>query len=316
MDGSPKFSFVIPLYNEVEVCDKLVQRMDRLMQKISEPCEVVFIDDGSTDGTTMMMEHQALSDIRYQSIFLSRNFGHQFALSAGLQFARGDFIMVLDGDLQDPPELFFDFYSKMQEGYDVVYGIRKKRKENLLKKTAYHLFYRVLKLISDYKIPLDSGDFALISKRVAKTMTSLTEYSRFLRGLRSWVGFQQTGIEYERQARKSGDSKYTFRKLVRLGSDGVFNFSTFPIRFFFFLGSGLISLSVFYFIYTIIRRIFVGDVPQGFTALLFMILLFGGIQLFAIGVIGEYVQRIFFQVKNRPLFIVSKRIVNGTEARE
>ena len=309
----PKFSFVIPLYNESEIFTKLIFRLNDLVEKISEPCEIVLIDDGSKDITPILMEELAYLNNNYHCIFLFRNFGHQFALSAGLEFALGDYIMVLDGDLQDPPELFFEFYKKLSEGYDVVYGIRKKRKEGLFKRMSYYLFYRILKSISDYTIPLDSGDFAIMKRNVAKIIVKMPEQSRYLRGIRSWVGFKQTGIEYYREGRGAGDSKYSVRQLFKLGSDGVFNFSNFPIKLFTFIGGFCMLSSIIYFLYTIYRKIFYKDVPVGFSALLFVIILFGGIQLLSIGVIGEYVQRIFSQVKNRPLFIISKRVVNGKE---
>jgi dolichol-phosphate mannosyltransferase len=313
---NPKISFVVPLYNESEIFTELVSRLQNLTDNISESCEIVFIDDGSKDITPMLMAEIAYANNNYHCIFLSRNFGHQFAVSAGLEFAKGEYIMILDGDLQDPPELFFDFYRKILEGFDVVYGIREKRKEGIIKKSVYYLFYRILKNISNYYIPLDSGDFAMITKRVAKIIVKMPEQSRFLRGMRSWVGFKQIGIEYERDARGAGDSKYSFRHLFKLGSDGIFNFSTFPIKFFTILGVFCMMSSVIYFLYTLYRKMFYNDVPVGFPALLFVIILFGGIQLLAIGVIGEYVQRIFSQVKNRPLFIISKRVVNGKDVTE
>ncbi|NVN94426.1 MAG: glycosyltransferase family 2 protein [Bacteroidetes bacterium] len=309
----PKISFVIPLYNESEIFTELISRLRKLIDRITDPCEIIFIDDGSKDNTALLMQELAYADKKYHCIFLSRNFGHQFAVSAGLEFAMGEYIMVLDGDLQDPPELFFEFYKKLSEGYDVVYGIRKKRKEGVLKRATYYLFYRILKSISAYSIPLDSGDFAMITKRVAKIIVKMPEQSRFLRGMRSWVGFKQIGIEYERDARGAGDSKYSFRQLLKLGSDGVFNFSTFPIKFFTILGVCCMMSSVIYFLYTLYRKMFYNDVPVGFPALLFVIILFGGIQLLSIGVIGEYVQRIFSQVKNRPLYLISKRVVNGKD---
>ncbi len=312
-DDQPKFSFIIPLYNECEIYSELIIRLNNLIDKIQEPCEVVLIDDGSKDITSLLMEETAYADPRYHCLFLSRNFGHQFALSAGLEFVRGEFIMVLDGDLQDPPELFFEFYQKISEGYDVVYGVRKKRKEGLMKRASYFLFYRILKGISNYSIPLDSGDFAMMTRRVAKLIVKMPEQSRFIRGIRSWVGFKQIGLEYERQARGAGETKYTFKHLLKLGSDGIFNFSTFPIKLITYLGFISVFSSFIYFLYTIYRKLYYHDVPSGFPALVFLIILFGGIQLISIGIIGEYVQRIFSQVKNRPLYVVSKRVMNSKD---
>lgn len=221
--------------------------------------------------------------------------------------------MFLDADLQDPPELYFEFMQKINEGYDVVYGIRKKRKENFIKRISYNLFYKLLNRISNFPIPKDSGDFGIITRPVADAMNMHREDSRFLRGVRSWVGFKQFGLVYERQERKAGVPKYTFRKLLKLATDGIFNFTTLPITILITLGSISIISSLVYFTITLARKYFYEDVPIGFTALLFTIIFFGGLQLFFIGVIGEYIQRIFFQVKNRPLYVIKKRIIDGYE---
>lgn len=273
--------------------------------------EVVLVDDGSRDTTARQMSRLALMDARYQCVFLSRNYGHQLALSAGLSAARGtEAIMVIDGDLQDPPELFFDFYSQYQQGYDVVYAIRKKRKEFILKKAAYFLFYRMLKKISYIEIPIDSGDFSLMSRRVVDILNSMPEESRYIRGMRSWIGFKQIGVEYERAERSADESKYSIKMLFRLAFNGIFNFSELPIRFITRMGLIAILLSLVYLGITIIKKVIWGTVPEGFTALLFAIILFSGVQLISLGVIGEYVLRIFHQVKKRPLFIIKDRILN------
>lgn len=310
---SPKISFVIPVYNEEEVFDLLIKRLDALMSKIESPCEVVLIDDGSIDNTPVLMENIATKHHNYQAIFLTRNFGHQRALSAGLEHARGEVIMILDGDLQDPPELFFEFYEHIKKGYDVAYGVRKERKESAIKRASYNAFYRMLNKISNYPIPKDSGDFGMITRRVVDNMNKMREESRFLRGIRSWVGYRQIGVPYERKERAAGVPKYSFKMLFKLAYDGIFNFSVFPIKVLTYLGVLCISVSIIYFILTLVKRLFYDSVPSGFTALLFMILLFGGVQLLSIGIIGEYVQRIFFQVKNRPLYLISKKIINGNK---
>jgi dolichol-phosphate mannosyltransferase len=240
---------------------------------------------------------------------MSRNYGHQIALSAGISVATAsDALMILDGDLQDPPELFSEFYKYLLQGYDVVYGIRKKRKENLLKKSAYFIFYRLLKKISYIDLPLDSGDFSLISRRVADVLNKMPEESRYIRGMRSWIGFKQIGVEYERDERVAGTSKYSFSMLLNLAFNGIFNFSEIPIRFITKLGIYSVVISLIYFIITLIKKFFFTDVPSGFTGLLFVIILFGGVQLISLGIIGEYIVRIFFQVKNRPLFIIKNRV--------
>ncbi|GAB3250468.1 glycosyltransferase family 2 protein [Larkinella harenae] len=279
------------------------------MEGSSLSIEVVLIDDGSRDNTAQLMQQLALTDDRYHCVFLARNYGHQIALTAGMAAAKGtEALFIIDGDLQDPPELLNEFYAKFQEGYDVVYAVRKKRKEGFFKKTAYFMFYRFMKSISYVDIPLDSGDFSLISRRVANVLNQMPEESRFIRGMRSWIGFKQIGVEYERDARVAGEAKYTFKMLRRLAYNGIFNFSEFPIKFVTNLGMFSIGIAFLYFIQTIIKKYFFGGVPEGFTALLFTIILFGGIQLIGLGLIGEYVLRIFFQSKGRPLYIIRETI--------
>lgn len=275
--------------------------------------EVVLIDDGSRDRTAELMQALALSDPRYHCVFLSRNHGHQLALSAGMNEARGtEAIMVIDGDLQDPPELLTDFYQLYKEGNDVVYAVRRKRKEGFIKRAGYHLFYRLLRSISYIEIPLDSGDFALVSRRVVDVMNKMPEESRYLRGMRTWVGFRQIGFEYERDERIAGESKYSFKQLFRLAYNGIFNFSEFPIKLLTRLGGTAIAFAMLYFIYNVIKKYVLGqEVPEGFPATLFTIIFFGGMNLFGLGIIGEYVLRIFFQSKGRPLFIIKSKIRNG-----
>jgi dolichol-phosphate mannosyltransferase len=281
------------------------------MDKLSMTIEVVLVDDGSRDDTPTLMRQLALLDERYHCVFLSRNHGHQLALSAGMASARAsEALFIIDGDLQDPPELLPDFYEAFQDGNDVVYAVRRKRKEGVAKKIAYYLFYRLLKSISYVEIPLDSGDFALISRRVADVLIKMPEESRYLRGMRSWVGFKQIGLEYERDERVAGESKYSLKQLFNLAYNGIFNFSEFPVKFMTRIGTVAILTSLFYFITVVIKKLFFTEVIEGFTSLLFVVILFSGVQLFALGIIGEYVLRIFFQSKNRPLFIIKEEIIN------
>ncbi|WP_420153037.1 glycosyltransferase family 2 protein [Siphonobacter sp.] len=310
--NNPQISIVAPLYNESETFPHLVERLNKLMDRLPLTIEVVLIDDGSRDNTATLMQALALSDPRYHCVFLARNHGHQLALSAGMNEARGtEAIMVIDGDLQDPPELLEDFYKLYKEGYDVVYAVRRKRKEGWIKRLAYHSFYRILRSISYIDIPLDSGDFALVSRRVVDVMNAMPEESRYLRGMRTWVGFKQTGVEYERDERIAGESKYSFALLFKLAYNGIFNFSEFPIKLLTRLGGTAIAFSMMYFIYNLIKKYVLGmDVPQGFPATLFAIIFFGGLNLFGLGIIGEYVLRIFFQSKGRPLFIIKSKILN------
>ena len=306
---NPQISIVAPLYNESETFPHLIKRLNKVMDSSDLRIEIVLIDDGSRDKTAEMMQALALSDERYHCVFLARNHGHQLALTAGLAHARGtEGVMVIDGDLQDPPELLTEFYSCLKQGNDVVYAVRKKRKEGFMKRIAYFTFYRVLKNISYIDIPLDSGDFALISRRVVDIMNKMPEESRYLRGMRTWVGFKQIGVEYERSERQAGESKYSFSMLLKLAYNGIFNFSEFPIKFVSRLGGLTVVVALIYFISVVIKKIFYQEVIEGFTSLLFMIILFSGVQLIALGVIGEYVLRVFFQSKNRPLFIVKETI--------
>jgi len=304
-----KISIVIPLYNEEKSFPILIERLNKLTTDSPLTFEIVLVDDGSTDTTADLCRQVALLDEKYHCIFMAKNYGHQIALSAGISVARGtEAIMILDADLQDPPELFSEFYNYFLNGYDVVYGIRRKRKEHFLKTASYFIFYRFLKRIAYIDLPLDSGDFSLISRRVADVLNKMPEESRYIRGMRSWIGFKQIGVEYERNQRVAGESKYSLSMLIKLAFNGIFNFSKIPIKFITKLGIWSVSISLIYFVITLIRKFFYVDVPVGFTGLLFVIILFGGVQLISLGIIGEYIVRIFFQVKNRPLFIIKNRI--------
>lgn len=303
--------FVVPLFNEAAVFQHLVERLDKIMENSDLLMQVIFVDDGSSDSTPELISQLALQNSQYCGVFLSRNYGHQIALSAGLREANPlQAVMIIDGDLQDPPECFFEFYERFKQGYDVVFGVRKKRKEGFLKKAAYFSFYRIIKRIASVDIPLDSGDFSLLSKRALVALNAMPEESRFIRGMRSWIGFKQIGVVYERPARLAGDSKYSIGMLFKLAYNGFFNFSEYPIKFIQKLGFVSIAASFIYLITIITKKLFWGTVPEGFVSLLFMIIFFSGVQLIAIGIIGEYVLRIFFQVKKRPLFIIEKKIVN------
>jgi polyisoprenyl-phosphate glycosyltransferase len=309
MKSAPIISIVAPLFNESQALPHLLRRLDAVMADSQFPVEVVLVDDGSTDDTATMIRAKALVDERYQAVILSRNFGHQLAVSAGMSEARGSqALFIIDGDLQDPPELLNQFYELLQEGNDVVYGIRRARKENVAKVGAYALFYRILQRLAHIDMPLDSGDFGMVSRRVADIMKAMPEESRYLRGMRAWVGFKQVGLEYEREERVAGTPKYTLRALLKLAYNGVFNFSELPVRFVSLLGMGTICVGSIYLIYTLLRHWFFHDVPGGFTAIILLIVLFGGVNLLSIGIVGEYVLRSFFQLKNRPLFIVRERI--------
>lgn len=303
-----QISVVVPLYNEEKGFRQLIDRLDNVMdemQMMNIAVEAILVDDGSTDNTQTLIRLLAKSNPRYKGIILSRNFGHQLAVSAGMKYASGTKgVFIIDGDLQDPPEMLHEFYTYLEKGYDVVYGIRRNRKESRLKKWAYSSFYKILSRIASINIPADSGDFSLISRRVADVMNEMPEESRFLRGMRSWAGFSQAGVEYDRHGRFAGESKYSFRQLWLLAKNGIYNFSDFPVSFMRRAGFATILLSVIYFISILFKKLLYNTVPEGYTSLVFLIMLFAGLQFIFLGVLGEYVLRIFFQAKQRPLFIV------------
>ena len=312
--NKPTINIIVPLYNEAAVFDHLIERLDKVCQSTMQEVEVILIDDGSQDRTPHLMQSLSKSNERYTSIFLSRNFGHQYALSAGLRYVNAsEAVFIIDGDLQDPPELMDDFFKQIKNGYDVVYAVRQGRKESWLKKKLYKSFYALLKRIAYIELPLDAGDFSMISRRVADEINEMPEESRFLRGMRSWVGFNQIGIPYERHQRAEGESKYSFRQLFKLAFNGIFNFSEFPIKLITQMGMMTCLLAAVYLAVTLVKKYFFGTVPEGFTAVVSWVILFGGMQLVAIGLIGEYVLRIFFQVKKRPLFIIKEIIREGSE---
>lgn len=304
-----EISIVIPLYNEEKLFNTLTERLTALLDSITPKTQVVLVNDGSSDNTPVLMQLLSEKDKRFKSVLLSRNHGHQIAVSAGMYYTDGtDAIMIMDGDLQDPPELINDFYAKLQEGYDVIYAVRKNRKENFVLKSAYWCYYRLQRSISNFNIPIDSGDFCMISKRVRDILVAMPEESRYLRGMRSWVGFKQFGYEYDRNERFAGESKYSLKKLMQLAFNGIFNFSRYPIKLMYRLGFISILISLIYIVYLSYKKIVGAPLPQGYFTLIFAISFFSGVQLISLGLIGEYVFRTYNQVRKRPLFILDKVI--------
>ena len=317
MINSIDISIIVPLYNEEKVFYQLIQRLTNVISNTKFTCEVILINDGSSDNTAELIEEICLNDNRFTGILLSRNHGHQLAVTAGLANVRGKKgAMIIDGDLQDPPELVSEFYNLLTNGYDVIYAIRKNRKESFFKKLAYSVYYRLQKKISNFNIPIDSGDFSMLSKRVVDNMNAMPEQSRYLRGMRAWVGFKQIGYEYDRDERQAGETKYSWSKLFELAFNGFFNFSDFPVKIITRLGFLTVLFSLIYFAYNIYRKFYYNDVPHGFTATILAIILFSGVQLISLGLIGEYVLRIYNQVRNRPLFVVDKIIKDGQQTSE
>lgn len=295
---------VVPCYNEEPVIKALYEELKSFMDSASYQVRILFVNDGSNDRTPVLLKEICDSDGRCAMLSLSRNFGHQTAVSAGLYYIEGDVVGVIDGDLQDPPTIFDGMLDKWQEGYDIVYGIRKNRKENVILKGAYALFYRILNRLSNEDIPMDAGDFSLMDRRVVDTINKMPEHNRFVRGLRGWVGFNHTGYLYERSPRAAGTPKYNLRKLTQLAFDGIISMSSFPLRIASWLGTVAALLGVIYAIYALGQVFFFDHPPSGWTSLVMLIIFFGGVQLLVLGIIGEYLGRVFDEVKNRPHFIV------------
>lgn len=318
-DKLPILSLIVACFND-EL--NLPVTHNKIVDTFTAACgyqlEIIYIDDGSLDRTWDLIEEYAHYDKRIEAIRFARNFGQQSALTAGMAYANGDVIAIMDSDLQDPPEVILEMLKKWRDGYDVVYGVRKKRKENLIKRMSYFLFYRVLSKLSNISIPKDSGDFAVIDRRVVNSINSLPERIRFLRGLRAWCGFTQIAFPYERRSREIGVSYYSFSKVIKLALDGIFNFSTKPLTFISILGVTISAISisggVFYFLAKIFNFEILGHTANelpGYTSIIISILFLSGIQLLSLGIIGEYIGRIFDEVKNRPSYIESKHLLSN-----
>ncbi|MEO1526669.1 MAG: glycosyltransferase family 2 protein [Planctomycetota bacterium] len=314
MEKSIRVSIAIPLFNEAEGVAELLERVRTVVDTLpGGPHEVVLVDDGSSDNTLALLRDAAERDDRLVVVSLSRNFGHQAACAAGLKHSRGDFCVLMDGDLQDPPEQIPNFLEKAQQGFDVVYAVRAKRKEGYLLKACYFLFYRIQGALSEQAMPLDAGDFCLMSRRVVDFLNSSVERQRYLRGLRAWVGFKQIGLTVERDPRAAGQPKYSWRKLFTLAVDGIFSHSVLPLRAATFLGVMAIMLSLAVTTHALYGKWIRGDSPPGYTAQVVTMIFFSGVQLVFLGVIGEYVGRIFEEVKRRPSFIVDQVIRSSEE---
>jgi dolichol-phosphate mannosyltransferase len=305
-------SIVIPVFNEEEM---ILQMYEKLVPFLNNEDEVLFINDGSTDTTVNEIKSLIEKDRRLKLINFSRNFGHQPAITAGLQYSEGDVVIVMDCDLQDPPELIPELLKKWKEGYDVVHCIRKKRKESLFKRVSYKLFYWLYTRLSDFETLMDSGDFSLMSRRVVNEINKMEEKAKFIRGLNLFVGFRHTAIEYERPGRFKGETKYNLIKLVKLALDGIFSFTTFPLRIMSFLGFCLL-LSSFIMILVLVYYKLSYKLLLGHTMTYVLILFFGGINLFCFGIIGEYIGKIFYETKNRPFYIVESFVNMGVNGKD
>ena len=302
-------SIAIPVFNEEENLPKLAARLTTAIAALLfDDYEIIFVDDGSSDATPSLLASFHESDSHIRVIRFSRNFGHQAALQAGMDESRGDALVFMDADLQDPPEVIADFVAQWRAGYEIVYAVRKKRKENVFKRASYKVFYRSLQAVANIDVPLDAGDFCLMDRRVVNALKALPERNRFLRGLRSWIGFAQIGVEYERQARLAGAPKYTLGKLLGLALSGYIGFSALPLR----VASGLGTLSALaglgLMVWAVLQKITGHPTPWGWASTVSMILFMGGMQLGVLGIVGEYLSRTYDEVRRRPLYIVSRQL--------
>ncbi len=307
----PTFTIIAPVFNERESLPFLFKRVKEVMDTTGEPWELIVVDDGSTDGSTEMIQEQAQLDERVRPVIFARNFGHQIAVTAGLDYSRGQAVVIIDADLQDPPEVILELIQKWREGNEVVYAVRAEREgETWFKTFTASLFYRLIYRITDVKIPMDTGDFRLMDRKVVDVMNSMREKYRFLRGMSSWVGFRQVGVPYRRAARFAGTTKYPFKKMLKLAITAVTGFSYFPLQVATFMGFISAGIAILAIPVVIIMRL-IGETSQigggaftGQATTLIAVLFLGGVQLISLGILGEYIGRIYDEVKGRPLYIV------------
>ena len=300
----PVYSIVVPVYNEEECLSLLYPRIKEVMDQTGETWELVMVDDGSKDRSAEIMRSLAETDPRIRCVFFARNFGHQIAVSAGMEYALGDAVVVIDADLQDPPEVILELIAKWKEGFEVVYAVRKERDgETWFKKTTARLFYRLIYKITDVEIPLDTGDFRLLDRKVVDIMNKMPEKHRFLRGMSSWVGFNQTGVEYHRKARAAGTTKYPLKKMLKLALNAITGFSYVPLQLATYMGFTVAGISIIAIPVVVILRLTGGKELSGQATTLISTCFLGGVQLITLGIIGEYLGRIYDQVKGRPLYV-------------
>lgn len=306
-----KIGFIFPVYNEEGNIIVLQKELQKILETIKKKYdyEIIFVNDGSSDGSLEKLVQIHEKDKNIQIINLSRNFGHQIAITAGLDYTKADCTIIMDADLQDPPEVCLEMIKKWEEGYEVVFGQRRKRKDNIFKNITAFLFYRILDTLTEIQIPKDTGDFRLIDRKVVETIQKFREKKRFMRGLFAYVGFKQTAVFFDRSERYTGVTKYPLRKMMRLAIDGITSFSTVPLRLFVQIGFAVSFFSIIGIIYAITLRIFFPHITvSGFTLTIISIYFIGGIQMMMLGVLGTYIGQIFSEVQNRPLYIVSSVI--------
>ena len=303
----PKISVIIPIFNEEENILHLHDRLHAVLKSLTDFFRLIFVNDGSSDNSLHIIKSLAKENSHVRFIDLSRNFGHQVAVSAGLDHAHGDAVVIIDADLQDPPELIAQLYEKLKEGNDVVYAKRKSRTgESWMKKTTARIFYRILSRLTSVNIPLDTGDFRIMSKRIVNVLRNMPEQQKYLRGQIAWAGYRQTFVEYDREKRNAGSTGYTYRKMMRFALDGITSFSNFPLRFATIAGFVVSGIAFIIMLYALYSRFIVKDYVPGWASLMLSVLFIGGIQLIGIGIIGEYISRINANVRNRPLYLINE----------
>jgi len=312
----PELSVIVPLYNEQENIPELHRRLTAAIGPLGIDYELIFVNDGSRDDTPRMLDERQAEDPHLVVLHLSRNFGHQAAVSAGIDAASGRAVLVMDGDLQDPPEVIPDFLAMWRQGHDVVYAVRQARKEGWFKKLGYSVFYRLMNAISDLEIPLDSGDFGLMDRRVVDALKTMPERKRFVRGLRTFVGFRQVGLAYERAAREAGRPKYTLRGLINLAVDGLVSFSSYPLRLVTYLGLITIAVGLLITLWVITDALSNHTGPRGWASTIVIVLFMGAVQLISLRIVGEYARLIFLESKGRRTYIVAERRGRAAEPAE
>lgn len=303
----PVFTVIVPVFNEKDCLDELYRRVKQVMEQTKEAWELVLVDDGSTDGSTDMIRQLGKADSHVRPVIFARNYGHQLAVTAGMDYSRGDAVLVIDADLQDPPEVMLDLIAKWREGFQVVYAVRAEREgESKFKLMTASLFYRLIYRITDVKIPMDTGDFRLLDRKVVDTMNNMRERQRFLRGMSAWVGFRQIGVPYKRAARFAGSTKYPLKKMIKLALTAITSFSYFPLQLSTWAGAFLAGFGFLLMILFIILRAVGSAFLAGQALTVILVVFLGGIQLLSLGILGEYIGRVYDEVKGRPLYTTSE----------
>ena len=312
---SPALSIVIPLHNEEGNLSHLHQRLIPTVASVTQAYEIIYVNDGSKDATLSMVKALAVQDDRVHYISFSRNFGHQMAIMSGIEHATGDAVVIMDGDLQDPPELIPELWQKYREGFKVVYAQRRSREgETLAKKWTAKIFYRLLKKTTNIKIPLDTGDFRLIDRKVVEYLKQMPERHKFLRGQIAWIGFKQTAVFYDREIRLAGKTNFSFSKMFQFALDGITAFSNYPLRMATVMGFAVSAVSFLVILYALYSKFVLNRTITGWTSLIISVLFIGGVQLIAIGIIGEYISRINSDVRKRPLYVIEEENITKKES--